>query len=146
MKRSIVLLLLVAAGVAATAGAATHNAAGSRPLHITKDCGGYNGTVGSFCTITSSNIAAIEPGMNVVYLAALPANLVLDSDLVLSSGHDGAAVGHVVLDVPTKTGRVTFSAGTGRFRHFRADVVVTQDKDGIWHWDGSYRIGGSDDD
>lgn len=43
---------------------------------------------------------------------------------------------------------MTFSAGTGRFRDFRADVVVTQDpKDpAVWHWDGRYRIGRSDED
>jgi hypothetical protein len=29
---------------------------------------------------------------------------------------------------------------------FRADVVVTQDRDGLWHWDGSYRIVSSGDD
>ncbi len=53
---------------------------------------GVSGTVGSFCTITSSNVAAIEPGMNVVYLAPASPD-VLDSDLVLSSGNGGAAVG-----------------------------------------------------
>jgi hypothetical protein len=147
MKRSIVLVLAIAAaGVATTAGAATHNATRSRPLHVTKECAQYNGSVGSFCTITSSNIGAIEPGMNVVYLA-VPTNGALDSDLVLSSGHGGAALGQVVLDLTTKKGRVTFSAGTGRFRDFRADVVVTEDPAGIWHWDGSYRIvsSGNDD-
>jgi hypothetical protein len=121
---------------------ASHQTTRSRPLHVTKDCSANNGKVGGFCTITSSNVQAIEPGMNVVYLAALPPTLVLDSDLVLSSGQGGAAVGHVLLDLNTKQGQVTFSAGTGRFRHFRADVVVTQDPQNpkLWHWDGSYRI------
>src|SRR5262249_24711513 len=146
MKRSIVLLLTVAAAaVATTAGGAQYSPRG-RPLHVTKECGKYNGTVGSFCTITSSNIAAIEPGMNVVYLAPLAPNLVLDSDLVVSSGQGGAAVGHVVFDVNSKTGRVTFSAGTGAFRRFQADVAVTQDKEGTWHWDGTYWIVRSGDD
>jgi hypothetical protein len=148
MKRSIVLFLAVAAAaIGTTAGAASDSPRG-RPLHVTKNCGHYNGTVGSFCTIASSNIAAIEQGMNVVYLASMPPNLVLDSDLVLSSGNGGAAVGHVVLDLSTKTGRVTFSAGSGTFRHFRADVVVSQDpKDPeVWHWDGRYWNAGLGDD
>jgi hypothetical protein len=53
----------------------------------------------------------------------------------------------VALDVNAKKGHVTFSAGTGAFRHFRADVAVTQDEDGLWHWDGTYRIvrSGGDD-
>jgi hypothetical protein len=145
MKRSIVLLFAVAAAAVGTTAGAAKNASHGRPLHVTKDCGSYDGTVGSFCTIKSSNVAAIEPGMNVVYLAPLTGPT-LDSDLVLSSGNGGAAVGHVVLDLAKKVGRVTFSAGTGRFDHFRADVVVTQDSAGLWHWDGSYTGGGSGDD
>jgi hypothetical protein len=149
MKRTIVFVLaIVAAAAATTADAASQQSPRSRPLHVTKDCSAYQGQVGQFCTIKSSNFPAIEPGMNVVYLAPLPASLVLDSDLVLSNGHDGAAVGHVVLDLKAKHGVVTFSAGTGRFRHFRADVVVTQDRNdaNLWHWDGSYRIVRSGDD
>jgi hypothetical protein len=147
MKRSILLVLAIAAAaVATTADGAKPQPPRSRALHVTKECSAYRGQVGQFCTITSSNVPTIEPGMNVVYLAALPANLVLDSDLVLSSGQGGAAVGHVVLDLTTKKGRVTFSAGTGRFRHFRADVVVTENPVGVWHWDGSYRIVRTGDD
>ena len=77
--------------------------------------------------------------MNVVYLAALSADGKLDSDVVLSSGHGGAALGHVVLDLSTQQGRVTFSAGTGRFAGFHARAKVTFNAEtGLWQWDGTY--------
>ena len=109
---------------------------------MTKECSQYDGTVGSFCTITSSNINAIKPGMMVVYLRA-PANGVLDTDIVLSFGHGSAAFGHVVLDLTTLQGRVTFSGGTGRFACFEADAVVSVDPAGVWHWDGTHSFTGS---
>jgi hypothetical protein len=140
MKRSVVFLLAVAAaGTAATAAPARHSTARSGELHVTKECSQYNGTVGSFCTIKSSNIDAIKPDMRVVYLAA-PANGVLDADIVLSFGQGSAAFGHVVLNLTTAKGRVTFTGGTGAFAGFHAGALVSVDAKGIWHWDGVYRF------
>jgi hypothetical protein len=141
MKRAFLLVCAIsAAGIVATAGSARH-AERSGALHVTKECSEYHGRVGEFCTITSSNIRAIEPGMKVVYLAALPPSGVLDSDIVLSSGHGGAAVGHVVLNLGTAQGRVRLSVGTGRFAGFHARAAVSlEPKTGIWHWDGTYRF------
>ena len=34
----------------------------SGDLHVTKECSEFNGTAGTFCTITSSNLEAIEVG------------------------------------------------------------------------------------
>lgn len=150
MKRMLGLILaLTLAGVFAVATQARTEDRSPRrgALHVTKECIGppaYEGKVGQFCTITSSNIRAIQPGMKVVYLAPL-ANGVLDSDLALGSG-DGTALGHVVLDASTGSGRITFSVGTGRFSGFRADAVVSVDDQGVWHWDGRYSFGRSDDD
>ena len=144
------IAIFMLAGIAAVsvAGASqAGNSPRSGALHVTKQCSDppYDGTVGSFCTITSSNIAAIEPGMKVVYLAAV-ANGGLDSDLALGSGQ-GTALGHVVLDLNTVSGRVTFSVGTGRFSGFRAYADVSFDKrTGLTHWDGRYSFGGSNDD
>lgn len=140
MKRNIVLLLSVAvaaAGVVATSVAAAQPSARGGALHVTKECSQYDGTVGSFCTITSSNINAIRPGMRAVYLGALD-NGKLDADLVLSAEHGSAASGHVVLDLAAAHGRVTFDGGTGKFAGFDADVVVSLDAHGVWHWDGTY--------
>src|SRR6187401_680284 len=33
-----------------------------RKLHVTKECGNYDGTAGSFCTITSSNLEQLKVG------------------------------------------------------------------------------------
>ena len=67
MKRTLVLVLaVVAAGIAATTGSATPTER-SGALHVTKECSEYDLTAGSFCTITSSNIKAIRTGMRVVY-------------------------------------------------------------------------------
>src|SRR4030095_14715508 len=51
-----------------------------RALHVTKECSEYTGAAGSFCTITSSNLARIEVGSRVHYdqPAGIPAGL-LDS-------------------------------------------------------------------
>ena len=146
MKRSFILLAAVAAaGVVAYVGSAQANPR-SGALHVTKECSQYNGTVGSFCTITSSNINAIKPGMRVVYLG-VPAGGVLNTDIVLTSGHGPEAFGHVVLNLVTAQGTVTFSGGTGKFANFQADVDVTLGSGGVWHWDGTYSFTtGADDD
>ena len=75
MKRTLPLVLaLAAAAVVATTGSAASTKR-SGALHVTKECGDYHGAAGEFCTITSSNIPAIKPGMRVVYLAASFAQL-----------------------------------------------------------------------
>ena len=35
---------------------------------MTKECSGFNGLAGSFCTITSSNLKAIEVDSRILYL------------------------------------------------------------------------------
>jgi hypothetical protein len=140
------LLVTFAVGVFAVASSAENTGSSRRSgeLHVTKECSEYDGTVGSFCTITSSNIRAIRPGMKVVYLAA-PEDGVLDTDIALGFGH-GTALGHVELDIATATGPVRLSVGTGRFSNFRAHADVTVDEEGVWHWDGRYRFDRSHDD
>jgi hypothetical protein len=140
------LVLAVPVGAFAVASSAenTDSSRRSGKLRVTKECSEYDGTVGGFCTITSSNIRAIKPGMKVVYLA-VPGEGVLDTDIALGSGH-GTALGHVKLDLTTATGPVRLSVGTGRFSGFRARADVTVDDEGVWHWDGRYRFVESDDD
>ena len=142
----LLLAIIVTGAVAGAISAANTDSSRRRgALHVTKECSEYHGRVGEFCTITSSNIRAIEPGMKAVYLA-VPVDGVLDSDLVLSSGHGGATLGHVLLNLGTAQGRVRFSVGTGRFAGFQADVVVSVDSYGVWHWDGTYAFSRSDND
>jgi hypothetical protein len=136
--RSKKLLLAIAAAAAAAGVVAGVGVADATPrsgaLHVTKECSEYFGHAGEFCTITSSNIPQIKPGMRVVYLQPLSPNG-LDSDIVLSKGHGSAAYGHVVLNATTS--RVTFSGGTGAFRGFQAEVDVSEAA-GVWHWDGTF--------
>jgi hypothetical protein len=145
MKRSFILLVaVIAAGVVAAVGSARATPR-SGALHVTKECSQYDGQAGSFCTITSSNIPQIKPGMRVVYFQAFGQNG-LDSDLVLSRGHGSGAFGHVVLNGTTS--RITFSGGTGAFAGFHADAVVSVvsvDGADVWHWDGTYSFTSEDD-
>ena len=125
MNRTLALVLaVVAAGIAATGGFAGSTER-SGALHVTKNCERYDFSAGSFCTITSSNITAIKRGMKVVYASAADLTAgVLDSDLVIDGPGSNTAMGHVVLDVRTLTGVVTFSGGTGVFTHFHAGPLT----------------------
>ena len=143
--KAIFGLLLAAVAAGAFAVASSAGATGVSPrsgeLHVTKECSEYNTLAGAFCTITSSNIPQIKPGMRVVYLQ--PFQNGLDSDIVLSRGHGSAAFGHVVLNATTR--RVTLSGGTGAFTRFEADVDVSVDAAGVWYWDGTYSFTSNSD-
>ena len=110
-------------------------------LHATKECPGYQGRAGDFCTITSANIDEIAPGSKVVYADAV-ADGALDSDLSLECGSGNTAAGHVTLDLGAGTGQITFSGGTGSLAGFSASVDVSADAAGTWHWDGTYSFRG----
>ena len=140
MKRIMALVLAIAAaGLVATAGSATPTPR-SGALHATKECSQYNGKAGSFCTITSSNLKAIDVGSMVIYTQ--PAGAAgLDSDVVLYTGPGNSAFGHVTLSFATLSGVVTFSGGTGQFRGFEASVIVTYNPTtNLWYWDGTYNF------
>jgi hypothetical protein len=139
IKRSLGLLLtVVLAGAFAVASSAEGTSPRSGELHVTKECSHYFGQAGEYCTITSSNLDAIQPGTNVVYASAAGATS-LNSDLVLDGPGNDNANGHVTLNFVTLSGVVTFSGGTGEFRGFSASVIVTYNtNDNLWHWDGTY--------
>lgn len=109
-------------------------------LHVTKKCPDYHGLAGEHCTITSSNIPAIKVGSNVVYASAAgdPTPGQLNSDLIIDGPGNNTAYGHVVLDLSTGTGVVTFSGGTGEFKHFHACAAVTPIGGVNYAWDGTY--------
>lgn len=141
MKRIIVVLVL-AVTVAATAGVAKGEGTDrSGTLHVTKRCSKYDPTkVGSFCTISSSNINAIRKGMRVVYVS--PANMstgILDSDLVIDGPGHNLGFGHVVVNLNTLSGVVTLSGGTGRFTNFHAGpITVACPHNPVCSWTGPY--------
>ena len=138
MKRNLGLILAVAvAGALALASQARTAASSPRSgaLHVTKECSAYTGLAGSFFTITSSNLKAIQDGSRVVDQAAGASSL--DADFVLDAGHRNTAFGHVVLDFVTATGQITISGGTGQLNGFHARAAVSFDG-ALWHWDGTY--------
>jgi hypothetical protein len=114
----------------------------SGDLHVTKECGDYQGNAGDFCTITSSNVKAIEVGSRVVYAQAAGATT-LDSDIVLDTPGPGnnKAFGHCALNLTSGLGLCTFSGGTGKFTSFSATAHVsppTMEDPANWHWAGTY--------
>jgi len=119
----------------------------SGALHVTKECSSYHGAAGEFCTITSSNLKEIKVGSKVVYASAAGSDGTLNSDLVLYPPGRGnnAAFGHVVLNLATFTGVVTFSGGTGKFKGFHARVDVTPLGWPNFAWDGTYSFSNEGD-
>ncbi|MBA2302256.1 MAG: hypothetical protein H0W08_06435 [Acidobacteria bacterium] len=111
----------------------------SGALHLTKECSAYTFLAGSYCTITSSNVKAIEVGSRIVYAQAAGATS-LDSDVILDLPGPGnnTAFGHCALDFATGVGLCTFSGGTGKFTWFHASADVSYLGGPNWRWEGTY--------
>jgi hypothetical protein len=109
----------------------------SGTLHVGKECTKFDGTNGTFCTITSSTLDAIEPGSRVIY-ATVNGFGPLDSEVVLDLPGPGnnAAFGHCTLNAVKQ--ECTFLGGTGKFTHFWATVKVTDVGNFNFVWDGTY--------
>ena len=103
-------------------------------IHLTKECSQYDGTAGSFCTITASNLRAIPIGTREFALkdADLGAGT-LNSDGLLYVKDGEIALNHCdIFDIfATKgvIGSCVFSGGRGHFSGFHARVVVSVNKD-----------------
>ena len=113
------------------------SSARSGDVHVTKECGGFNGLPGSFCTITSSNIKAIEVGSKILYLQPEQLFSAAGSDVVLDPPGPGnnKAFGHCSLAL----GLCAFSGGTGKFTWFKATIDVSHNDDfSLWYWEGTY--------
>ena len=115
----------------------------SGELHVTKECSGYTGGAGSFCTITASNLKAIEVGSKIIYLQPDRLETPSGSDVVLDLPGPGnnKAFGNCSL----ASGVCRFSGGTGKFTGFQARVDVTATEDfSLWFWNGTYSFGQGD--
>ena len=115
----------------------------SGDLDVTKECSGYTGGAGSFCTITSSNVKAIEVDSRILYLQPDQLFTPSGSDVVLDPPGPGnnKAFGHCSLAV----GVCTFSGGTGKFTGFHASVNVSHSDDySLWYWEGTYSFSPQD--
>jgi hypothetical protein len=130
----VALTLALSMGTASVSASSERN----RHLHAVKECSNYTGEAGSFCTITSSNLAEIKIGSNVFYdqAAGVPAGL-LDSNVVLDAGHGNRAVGRCTLDLTTNLGLCTFSE-TGQFTGFHARVRAMHVRNTTMPLDGTY--------
>lgn len=151
MKRilSIVITAILAGAFAFTGLAPASASPRTGALDITKECSQYAGQTGGFCTITESNLKMIQPGSRVIYLGAANFEIgLLDTYIYLDTGPGNQAFGHVVLNLGTGTGTVTFNGGTGQFRHFQASAVVAYTGDADhpydWGWEGTYSFSPDD--
>ena len=115
---------------------------GTKPFHLTKDCAGFSGKVGGYCTIRSSNVKAITVGSKIFYFQADGATAAY-SDIVIYVGPGTVATGHCFVRFATSVGLCTISDGTGTLAGFRLRVRVTVDHTvpNLWHWDGTYSFG-----
>jgi hypothetical protein len=137
-------LAATAPGIDGTVAASASASPRSGDLRVAKECSGYTGGAGSFCSITSSNIHAIEVGSKIVYLQPDQIGTPSGSDVVLDPPGPGnnKAFGNCALDA-TGFGLCTFWGGTGKFTWFSATAHVsppTAEDPVNWHWEGTYRF------
>jgi hypothetical protein len=134
-------LSLAALGFTASAASSqSRSPQATKALHVTKDCSGFTGKAGAYCTIRSSNVKALKVGSKIFYLQP-SAKTELNSDTAIYAGPGTVATGHCLLRfVPAAVGLCTFSDGTGTLAGFHARVRVTADKSVplLFHWDGTY--------
>jgi hypothetical protein len=111
----------------------------TKAFHATKDCSGFTGLVGAYCTIRTSNVKAVKAGSKIFYFL-LAGKTSLDSDIVIYVGPGTVATGHCLLQFKNGVGLCTISDGTGTLSGFHARVRVTADSSipKLWHWDGTY--------
>ena len=111
----------------------------TKAFHATKDCSGFTGLVGAYCTIRSSNVDALKVGSKIFYVQ-VAGPTALDSDTVIYVKRGSVATGHCFLRHATGIGLCTMSDGTGTLAGFRLRVRVAADKSipGLFHWDGTY--------
>jgi hypothetical protein len=132
--------LLAALGFSASAASSPSQAPrGTKAFHATKDCSGFTGLVGAYCTIRSSNVKALKAGSKIFYVQEA-GKTALDSDAFIYVKRGTVASGHCFLHHATGAGLCTMSDGTGALAGFRLRVRVRASSSipGLWHWDGTY--------
>ena len=133
-------VLLVALGFSVSAASSQNQAPRqTKAFHATKDCSGYSGKAGAYCTIRSSNVKAIKVGAKLIYFQA-DTKTGTDSDMVIYVGPGTVATGHCLIHLKTSLGLCTISDGTGALAGFHLRVRVSADHTvpNLWHWDGTY--------
>jgi hypothetical protein len=135
-------LLAVAGTIVALAAVIVPSASAGtdlQPIHITKECSGFTGQAGSFCTITGSDLTAIPVGTKVFYKGPVISDPnFLSSRVVAKAGHGDRAFGYCSAIYAPYHGVCTFWRGTGTLAGFHASIDVTLDANSVFHWDGTY--------
>jgi hypothetical protein len=132
--------LLAALSLSVSAASSQNQAPGAtKPFHATKDCSGFTGLVGGYCTIRSSNVKALKAGSKIFYVQAA-GKTAMDSDIVIYVKQGSVATGHCLLRFATGVGLCTISDGTGTLDGFRFRVRVSASSSipKLWHLDGTY--------
>ncbi len=133
-------VLLVVLGFSVPAASSTNEAPRvTKAFHATKDCSGFTGLVGAYCTIRSSNVEALRVGSKIFYVQEA-GKTALDSDTVIYVKRGSVATGHCHLGHATGVGLCTISDGTGTLAGFRLRVRVRASSSipKLFHWDGTY--------
>jgi hypothetical protein len=133
-------VLVVVLGFSVSAAASPNQTfRGTKAFHATKDCSGFTGLVGAYCTVRSSNVKALEVGSKIFYVQEA-GKTALDSDTIIYVRRGSVATGHCFLRHATGAGLCTMSDGTGTLAGFRFRVRVAADTSvpGLYHWDGTY--------
>jgi hypothetical protein len=134
------VVLLAALGFSGTAASSQNQATRvTKAFHATKDCSGFTGLVGAYCTIRSSNVKALKVGSKIFYVQEA-GQTALDSDTVIYVKRGSVATGHCYLGHATGLGLCTISDGTGTLAGFRFRVRVRASSSipKLFHWDGTY--------
>jgi hypothetical protein len=134
-----VILLAALAFSAPSASSPNHASGATKAFHATKDCSGFTGLVGAYCTIRSSNVKALKVGSKIFYVQEAGPTA-LDSDTVIYVKRGSTATGHCLLRHATGVGLCTISDGTGTLAGFRLRVRVRASSSipKLFHWDGTY--------
>jgi hypothetical protein len=133
MKRLILgFAVVVAVAVAVPLASATPR---SGTLKVDKECSGFTGLPGSFCTFYASNVGWAPVDTNILYLQPdqNPTDVILDPPGPGNNKAFGSC------DLPDGfNGVCTFTGGTGKFTHFHATITVTYLGGLNFHWEGPY--------
>ena len=135
---AVVLAALIVGSSSALAGSGSPR---SGDLVVTKECSGFDKDP-PYCTITSSNLAAIPEGSRIVYLDPAGLGTATGGAVVLDPPKPGNNQAFGTCFLMSSPMHCEFSGGTGKFTWFHASVVVTvtdpMTPDELWHWVGTY--------
>jgi hypothetical protein len=133
----LIAVLVLAQGITTASALAGSASPRSGDLVVAKECSGFVNDP-PYCTITSSNLAAIPEGAKIVYLDPAGLGTAAGGAVVLDPPRPGNNKAFGTCFLGSNPMHCEFSGGTGKFTWFHASVVVTVDNEGLWHWAGTY--------